>query len=278
MEFVQFHPTVLNLQNAPRFLLTEALRGEGAQIVNDLGERFVNELLTRDEVSRAVFRQLTAHPGAKVFLDVTHLPPATLKRKFRHVYTTCLQYGLDITRDRIPITPAAHYFMGGVSTDLNGRTTLPGLYAAGEVASTGVHGANRLASNSLLEALVFGGRTASAMCADGLVPPVMYSKSENPPPRDRGSATSIEQLRDITWRHAGIVRNAGGLRTGLDLLSRIPEDFANRNLLTVARVVHTSALAREESRGAHYRDDFPNLAPSALHSYISKDEPVVLRP
>jgi L-aspartate oxidase len=278
MEFVQFHPTVLNLPNAPRFLLTEALRGEGAYIVNDLGERFVNELLTRDEVSRAVFRQLTARPEAKVFLDVTHLLPATLKRKFRHVYATCLQYGLDITRDRIPITPAAHYFMGGVRTDLNGRTTLRGLYAAGEVASTGVHGANRLASNSLLEALVFGGRTAGAMCADGLASPARRPQNEDLPSPGSGSAASIEQLREITWRHAGIVRNAAGLQAGLDLLGRIPEEFANRNLLTVARVVHSSALAREESRGAHYRDDFPNLASSVLHSCIRKDQPVVLRP
>src|SRR6266849_2826065 len=141
---------------APRFLLTEALRGDGARIVDDNGERFVNELLTRDEVSRAVFRQLTARPGRKVFLDVRPIPAEVLRHKFRHVYTTCLQYGLDITRANLPITPAAHYFMGGVYTDLNARTTLRGLYAAGEVASSGVHGANRLASNSLLEALVFG--------------------------------------------------------------------------------------------------------------------------
>src|SRR5262249_41248742 len=150
LEFVQFHPTVLSLRGAPRFLLTEALRGEGARIVNDRGERFVDELLTRDEVSRAVFRQLTARPDARVFLDMRHIAAYVLQNKFRHVYTTCLNYGLDITRDRIPITPAAHYFMGGVKTDMSGRTTLSGLYAAGEVASTGVHGANRLASNSLL--------------------------------------------------------------------------------------------------------------------------------
>src|SRR5262249_43175494 len=136
LEFVQFHPTVLNIPGAPRFLLTEALRGEGAHIVNERGERFVDELLTRDEVSRAVFRQLTARPGAAVFLDVTHVPSATLQKKFRHVYSTCLQYGVDITHDRIPITPAAHYFMGGVCTDLSGRTSLAGLFAAGPPPST----------------------------------------------------------------------------------------------------------------------------------------------
>src|SRR5262249_7783229 len=191
MEFVQFHPTVLNLPGAPRFLLTEALRGEGAHIVNERGERFVNELLTRDEVSRAVFRQLTgAHP-AKVFLDVTHVPAGVLQKKFRHVYSTCLNYGLDITRDRIPITPAAHYFMGGISADLHARCTLRGLYAAGEVASTGVHGANRLASNSLLEALVFGGRAAAAMKREERVAAI------SPSPVDIGrneSGSAVQQI------------------------------------------------------------------------------------
>src|SRR5262249_48337931 len=152
-------------------LLTEALRGEGARIVDEQGHRFVDELLTRDEVSRSVFRQLTSRSNAKVFLDVKPIPAETLRAKFRHVYSTCLQYGLDITRERVPITPAAHYFMGGVSTDLNANSSLKGLYAAGEVASSGVHGANRLASNSLLEALVFGARAAHAMREEKLTKP-----------------------------------------------------------------------------------------------------------
>src|SRR5207249_3225171 len=150
-------------------------RAGGADLVSDLGERFVYELLTRDEVSCAVFGQLSSRPGAKVFLDVTHRSAETFKRKFRHVYTTSLNYGLDITRDRIPITPAAHYFMGGVRTDLTGRTSLRGLYAAGEVTSTGVHGANRLASNSLLEALVFGGRAGAAMKEESEINPPLQS-------------------------------------------------------------------------------------------------------
>ncbi len=263
MEFVQFHPTVLNLRGAPRFLLTEALRGEGAHIVNERGERFVNELSTRDEVSRAVFRQLTTLPDTKVLLDMTHVPADVLQKKFRHVYTTCLNYGLDITRDRIPITPAAHYFMGGVRTDLSGRTSLGGLYAAGEAASAGVHGANRLASNSLLEALVFGRRVAEAMS----------EASERTPATQSGKASSQmsgkpnEEVRDITWRHAGVVRSAEGLKTGLTALSRIQE---NSNLLTVARVIHECALAREESRGAHFREDFPATASEKVHSYIQK--------
>jgi L-aspartate oxidase len=269
MEFVQFHPTVLHISGAPRFLLTEALRGEGARIVNQRGERFVNELLTRDEVSRAVFRELTAHEGAAVFLDVSHLPANLLKKQFRHVYSTCMQYGLDITRDRIPITPAAHYFMGGVKTDLRGQTNLRGLYAAGEVASTGVHGANRLASNSLLEALVFGGRAALAMRELNERPAA--GSGDGQPSTLSGDAR--QRIRDITWRYAGIVRNAIGLKKGLELLNAIREES---NLLTVARMIHECAIAREESRGAHYRDDFPKRYPKKLHSYVRTGERVRL--
>lgn len=273
MEFVQFHPTVLSINGAPRFLLTEALRGEGARIVNERGERFVDELLTRDEVSRAVYRQLTGVPGGQVFLDVTHLPGEIIRKKFRHVYATCLQFGLDIIRQRIPITPAAHYFMGGVSTDLSGRTTLPGLYAAGEVASTGVHGANRLASNSLLEALVFGARTAAAMRQDEL--PDRNAKEELL--SNRASTTDhSDEIQDITWRHAGIVRSADGLNRGLQLLASL-EVNGDHNLLVVARMIHEGALARTESRGGHYREDFPNSDEVKQHSYIRKDQRVVLR-
>jgi L-aspartate oxidase len=260
LEFVQFHPTVLNIPGAPRFLLTEALRGEGARIVNERGERFVDELLTRDEVSRAVFRQLTERPGAAVFLDMTHIQTGILQKKFRHVYTTCLQYGLDITCNRIPITPAAHYFMGGVRTDLEGRTSLRGLYAAGEVASTGVHGANRLASNSLLEALVFGGRAAGAMRKEE-----GHGPHDVPPSQPLVAASGPVNIRDITWRYAGIVRNAEGLKAGLKLLKALDQES---NLLTVARIIHECALAREESRGAHYRGDFPDRSSSSWHSSI----------
>jgi len=261
MEFVQFHPTVLSLRGAPRFLLTEALRGDGARIVDERDERFVDELLTRDEVSRAVFRQLTTRPDARVFLDITHISADLLKKKFRHVYTTCLNYGLDITRDRIPITPAAHYFMGGVRTDSHGRSTLNGLYAAGEVASTGVHGANRLASNSLLEALVFGGKAAAAMREETDV------QQKAAPVASALSTTPSQQIRDITWRHAGIVRNAEGLKAGLQLLDAIPEES---NLRTVARIIHECALVREESRGAHFREDFPATASTGVHSSVRK--------
>jgi L-aspartate oxidase len=279
MEFVQFHPTVLNIPGAPRFLLTEALRGEGAHIVNEQGRRFVDELLTRDEVSRAVFRQFASRPNARVFLDVKPIEAETIRTKFRHVYSTCLHYGLDITRENIPITPAAHYFMGGVYTDLYARTSLGGLYAAGEVASSGVHGANRLASNSLLEALVFGGRAARAMRTDD-VSKLSNSSARLEIPQASGSRSerSVEEIRDITWHHAGIVRNAKELKTGLNMLKSIPEDLSNRNLLSVARIIHKSALAREESRGGHFRDDFPERAPTAFHSYVTGDDEIKLRP
>jgi L-aspartate oxidase len=192
-----------------------------------------------------------------------------LQKKFRHVYSTCLQYGVDITRDRIPITPAAHYFMGGVCSDLNGRSSLRGLYAAGEVASTGVHGANRLASNSLLEALVFGARAATAMKEEAETVRAVASVGgvTSQPPKDG------DRIRDITWRHAGIVRNADQLKAGLKSLSGIAQ---KSNLLTVARLIHECALAREESRGAHFREDFPSRYPDKLHSYVKKGQRVRL--
>ncbi|MBI2149468.1 MAG: L-aspartate oxidase [Acidobacteria bacterium] len=276
MEFIQFHPTVLNIPGAPRFLLTEALRGEGARIVNESGERFVDELFTRDEVSRAVYRQLTGRPGGKVFLDVKHIAPELIRKKFRHVYTTCLQYGLDIMQQPIPITPAAHYFMGGIRTDLSGRTSLGGLYAAGEVASTGVHGANRLASNSLLEALVFGGRAAAAMREE---PPAHSGRVGRANSGAPSSADSVARIQETTWRYAGLVRNAAGLGKGIEILAAIETAGGPRaqNLLAVSRVILESALARAESRGAHYRDDFPVMGPARLHSYCRKDQPAVLR-
>jgi L-aspartate oxidase len=165
MEFVQFHPTALRLPGAPRFLVSEAVRGEGARLINGGDERFTDELAPRDQVARAILREARAERGP-VRLDLRHLDPERVRRRFPRIHSTCLRYGLDITRDPIPVTPAAHYVMGGVATDLLGRSTLPGLYASGECAGTGVHGANRLASNSLLEGLVFGARAAAAMAGD----------------------------------------------------------------------------------------------------------------
>ncbi|HYO92185.1 MAG TPA: L-aspartate oxidase, partial [Pyrinomonadaceae bacterium] len=172
MEFVQFHPTALNLQDAPRFLLTEAMRGEGGVLRNGRSERFMSryhehaELAPRDVVSRSIVAEMERTGLKTVYLDMTHLSPSFVRRRFPKIYQTCLHYGLDLTRDLLPVSPAAHYSMGGIRTDLYGRTTLAGLYAAGEVSCTGVHGANRLASNSLLEGLVFGARAGRAAALD----------------------------------------------------------------------------------------------------------------
>jgi L-aspartate oxidase len=274
MEFVQFHPTALAIPGAPRFLVSEAVRGEGARLLNAALERFTDELLSRDQVARAIFREERAGRGP-VVLDLRHLDPERVRTRFPRIHAMCLRFGLDITRDPVPVTPAAHYVMGGVATDLHGRTTLPGLYAAGEAAGTGVHGANRLASNSLLEGLVFGARAAEAMAADA-----------NPAPdsalaEDRGAASAGQNgaggeatggrdaLRQRNWRCLGLERDADGLRELLGFLAPLREAAAarpesrvqaeDRNLSDVAWAMATAALFREESRGSHFRTDFPAL-------------------
>jgi len=280
MEFVQFHPTALAITGAPRFLVSEAVRGEGARLMNAAGERFTDELLSRDQVARAIFREERAGRGP-VALDLRHLDADRVRTRFPRIHATCLRYGVDITRDPVPVTPAAHYVMGGVATDLHGRTTLPGLYAAGEAAGTGVHGANRLASNSLLEGLVFGARAADAMASDRNPGPGLTSVPEPPTARDTGrvpspgedtalgSGFSRAELRQQTWRCLGLERDAVGLEDLLTFLTRpsgAPAPAArpagrteaeDRNLAAVAWAIATSALFRRESRGAHFRTDFP---------------------
>ena len=267
MEFVQFHPTALAVTGAPRFLVSEAIRGEGAYLVNGAGERFTDELAPRDQVARAIARQNAAGRGP-VTLDLRHLEAERVRTRFPRIHATCLRYGIDIARDLVPVTPAAHYVMGGVATDLHGRATLPGLYASGEVAGNGVHGANRLASNSLLEGLVFGARAAESMARDdNPVPSPSACKpgpSAEPRPRQPGLR---DELRRRAWEWLGLERDAAGLRSLIDFLdSARPEapfrpadrDAAeDRNLVDVARVMAASALFREESRGAHFRTDFP---------------------
>ncbi|HSB62269.1 MAG TPA: FAD-binding protein, partial [Vicinamibacteria bacterium] len=214
----------------------------------------------RDQVARAIFREARAGRGP-VRLDLRHLDPERVRRRFPRIHSTCLRFGVDITRDPVPVTPAAHYVMGGVATDLRGRTTLPGLYAAGECAATGVHGANRLASNSLLEGLVFGARAAGAMAEDGAGRGAPGGASA---PEGAG-AVPREELRRMAWEALGLERDAAGLRAFLHRLSGgRPAAAAGsraeaeaRNLADVARAMALSALFREESRGAHYRTDFP---------------------
>jgi L-aspartate oxidase len=306
MEFIQFHPTALYVKGAPRFLLSEAVRGEGANLRNILLERFMPryhemaELAPRDVVSRAIVMEMQKHRSEFVYLDLTAMDPERVQKRFPRIYSTCLQHNIDITADLVPVRPAAHYAMGGVATDLHGAATLPGLYAAGEVAATGVHGANRLASNSLLEGLVFGARAAAAMLKQRsrAAPPTRPSQPATvatsprvgyPDSSTADQKAEIEQVanqaRSIMWEKVGIIRNGKELREAvkrLDALS-LPEPptpsrqyYEVRNILETARLIACSALAREESRGAQYRSDFPlkNDASPAKHSYISKDNPV----
>ncbi len=255
IEFVQFHPTALHLDGAPRFLLSEALRGDGAYLRNAAGERFTEELAPRDVVSRAIVAEIK-RTGQHVFLDMTHFGPGVVEKHFPRIYETCLKYGLDISREPAPVHPAAHYAMGGVRTDLYGRTDVGRLFAAGEVASTGVHGANRLASNSLLEGLVFGARAGVAMRESSSV---SAAAVEAPALLQQDCAEAT--LRQWMWDDCGIVRSAGPLSELVSRLESLPivkgRDFERRNIAQVAELIARCALAREESRGGHYRTDFP---------------------
>jgi L-aspartate oxidase len=264
MEFIQFHPTALNLPGAPRFLLTEALRGEGAKLRNARGELFMRhyheraELAPRDIVARAIVAE-TNRTGA-VYLDVTHLEAAFLQQRFPRVYQTCLRHGLDITKDLIPVSPAAHYLMGGVRTDTEGRTTIPGLYAAGEVACAGVHGANRLASNSLLEGLVFGARAAQAVLRDAWPEAKKEKAACETEAEWRIDAEVYRTVRDTMWHKVGLGRQRNEIEQAVDVLGdceRQATTRPTRNLVTVAGVIAQAALFRTESRGAHFRADYP---------------------
>ncbi len=273
MEFVQFHPTALALPNAPQFLLSEALRGEGALLRNAAGKRFMPrsheaaELAPRDVVSRAIFMESERRGESSVFLDLTHLDPDFVRRRFPRIHHTCARFGLDLARDRIPVFPAAHYMMGGVYTDLDGRTTVAGLFAAGEVACTGVHGANRLASNSLLEGLVFGqraGRTMTASASPAAQLGTVLTETSWPA-ASSGQRAQPPRLRSLMTERAGIVRQGPGLMDALTQLQalRAPLEDSQpgaeiRSLLENGRVICAAALLRTESRGGHYRTDYPD--------------------
>ena len=291
MEFYQFHPTALSLPDVPRFLLSEALRGEGAWLVNAAGERFMHrdhpllELAPRDVVARAITRE--GINGRQVYLDMRHVTGIDLDARFPGISAFLHQHGLDLARDLIPVRPAAHYLMGGVRTDVDGRTSLPGLFAAGEVACTGVHGANRLASNSLLEGLVFGARAAESMRSESAV---HVATAETKAQLQRGEGTlppveaAIRQLQQQMWEHAGLLRDAELLKSidlnmASDYAEAIPSmqwtrrEYEARSLARVARAIVLCALAREESRGAHYRNDFPKRddARFGTHSHLAGD-------
>ncbi|HXT26047.1 MAG TPA: L-aspartate oxidase [Candidatus Eisenbacteria bacterium] len=339
MEFVQFHPTALAIKGAPRFLLSEALRGEGGILRNANLERFMKryaeaqELAPRDVVARAIVSEMHRTQAEHVYLDMTAKSAEFLQKRFPRIYSTCLSYGLDLATDMAPVCPAAHYMMGGVKSDLWGRTSVPGLYAAGETADTGVHGANRLASNSLLEGLVFGARAGEAMSKDAPaakhkttpLPGTLAPKPGNSAPgtlpshpQKPAAPTQLSQIRDLMWRHVGILRSGKDLSAALAYLQKMElpsaatiagasqqhhatstveaargqsastavaaakdgsvtrSDFELFNLHTLATLIARSALAREESRGSHYRSDFPYRDDEAFqkHSLVQRSKDV----
>ncbi len=267
MEFVQFHPTALDTPENPLQLISEAVRGEGAVLLNEDGERFMlkrhrlAELAPRDVVAREIFREKAG--GKQVFLDARMLG-RVFEERFPGIFAICRARGVDPAHDLIPITPAAHYMMGGIVTDLRGRASLNRLYACGEVARTGVHGANRLASNSLLEGLVFAERVARDMIQVKKLPtPPRKRNWEVPVLRDRGAAqVAADSIRQVMWDHCGIDRSAKGLRLGLaklaEIESRLPVGATEEmNMVQTSLLISDAALLRKESRGGHYRSDFP---------------------
>ena len=283
MEFVQFHPTSLFLPAAPHFLMTEALRGEGGRLLNIKFERFMDryhtemELAPRDVVSRSILAEMGRTGAGHVFLDLRHMGEDFVKRRFPRVYSTCLSYGLDITREPIPVCPAAHYIMGGVKTGIDGHTSIKGLFAAGETACTGVHGANRLASNSLLEGLVYGRRAGRTAGEEFLDRPAEREKQETfeeeifkilMPPGSIPAHDEIRgDLRRLMWRNVGIVRTEAALLEAKERIEGwryITEKtfFARReielkNMVQVAGLITEAALFRKNSVGAHFRLDYP---------------------
>lgn len=304
MEFIQFHPLVLYSKGAPRFVLTDAFCEEGAHLRNIDLERFMQryheagELAPRDVKSRALIMEMQNSQSDFAYLDLTALDAERLKKRFAKIYERCLEYNIDITADLIPIRPAAHYSMGGIATDLRGATSLGGLYAAGEVAATGVHGANRLASNSLLEDLVFGARAAAAMVAQR--PPMQLPVRKGKPgeaggekkePAVQAAAAQTplsdaeldkvtEVVRSTLWKNVGIIRQGKALQQAIERLNAVSlpparaacrREIEARTILDVARLIARCAAVREESRGAHYRSDFPlkNESVPPQHSFVS---------
>jgi L-aspartate oxidase len=294
IEFYQFHPTALAVPGLPSFLISEAVRGEGAYLRNADGERFMlrvdprGELAPRDIVARAISDEMLRTATTHVFLDLNHLPHQMVARRFPTILAYCAKAGLDLTSDPLPVAPAAHYSMGGVQTNLWGETSVPGLYACGEVACTGVHGANRLASNSLLEGLVFGARIVAGIIDGG--------GRETAQPEDNalritraatvyGDAGRVEKptlagLQALMWKHAGLVRDEEGLSLAQTELTRwkraLPKprsaaDHELKNMILIGRLMTSAAIERRESRGGHCRADFPKPDPRwQRHIVLSK--------
>jgi L-aspartate oxidase len=285
LEFVQFHPTALNSHRNPMPLLTEALRGEGAILVDSEGHRFMPsehplaELAPRDVVARAIWKRLEG--GQDVFLDGSEVVGELFPRRFPTVYKSCIEHGIDPRTDPMPVSPAAHYHIGGIATDVNGRSSLPGLWACGETAATHVHGANRLASNSLLEALVFGSRVVRSIRSSwgSLRGSVRFSRESHVDWIEEEDSPEVRaRIRTLMWERVGLIRDAAGLTRTLEELSELDLEYSLsigelRNMITVARLVTKAALARRESRGVHYRTDFPDSDPS-WQRHLFVEEPL----
>jgi L-aspartate oxidase len=293
MEFMQFHPTVLDAKGAPRFLLSEALRGEGARLVDAEGRAFMGgyhhlaDLAPRDIVSRSIVLE-SRRTGGPIYLSLRHLDADTVHRRFPTIAATCRRAGFDLARDLLPVGPAAHYLMGGVETDLDGRTSIPGLFAAGEVACTRVHGANRLASNSLLEGLVFGARAGRAMAApqrESDLPAAVHREDSDMPAARAAAALGEGEIRTLMWQSVGLFREGaslgetvailGGQEEALDrTLAASPalshQAWQRASLVTVSLLVARAALRRRESRGVHWRLDYPTRDDTNWKVHVSE--------
>ena len=285
MEFVQFHPTALYHEKDKSFLISEAVRGEGAVLRNSQSELFMEkyhdlkDLAPRDVVARAIFSEMLKYDTECVYLDITHRDREYLKTRFPKIFSTCLDYGIDISKDYIPVAPAEHYCMGGVKTDAQGNTGISNFYACGEVACTGIHGANRLASNSLLEGLVFGHRISQEINTAKVVDkqPLKFESPHTWGSFQRPRSEYEKEIKDIMSKYAGIVRAGDGLKKANEKLKVILEELSDSrcrsvaqcqvlNMATVAKLVVSSALKRTESRGAHYRSDFPEALDEWKHN------------